>query len=198
MKKSIIFAILSISIGVILGISVYLYHYFYPQEYVKTENGEYVHITVANQQQTFPVTQQTQFVVEHYYVEDKRTLTEKIGNIPTLIGCDKEGVENYLSNYMSHLSAIEKSEGLTSYRMISYKDDTIHLRKTYEKPQYDGYYAQAFNGYLVIMNGDKKTVYEYTNISIHILPKEIQDSLDTGYYLEKEEDVYNFLEAYSS
>ena len=153
---------------------------------------------MANQQQTFPVTQQTQFIIEHYYAEERRTLTEQVGNIPALIGYDKEGVEAYLKDYMQHLSATEKNEGLTSYRMISYKDNTIHLRKTYQKPQYDGYYAQAFNGYLVIMNGDKKTVYEYTNISIHVLPQEVQDCLDMGYYLENEEDVYNFLEAYSS
>ncbi len=198
MKRNIIFAIASLSIGIILGVSVYLYHYFYPQNYVKTDKGEYVHITVANNKNTFPVTKDTEFEIEHYYAEEDRLLTEDAGNLPVLIGCDKEGVLSYLKEYMKHLDMEERTQGLSSFELISYSDNVIKLRKTYTKPSYEGFFAKNFNGYIVILNGDEKTVYEYTQISVHLLPEDIQKELKSGYYLEDETQLYNFLETYSS
>lgn len=198
MKRNIIFAIASLSIGIILGLSVYLYHYFYPENYVKTDSGEYVHVAVANNQNTFPVTKETQFEIEHYYLDEERRLIENVGNIPILIGCDKEGVQSYLKEYMTHLETEERTKGLSSFEMISYSDNVIKLRKTYVQPIYEGFYAKSFNGYIVIMNGDEKTVYEYTQISVHVLPEKIQNELQSGYFLEDETALYNFLETYSS
>lgn len=198
MKRSIIFAILSLGIGLVLGITVYLYHFFYPQQYVKTESGEYINITVANQTSTFPVTKETQFEIEHYYEEEQRTLIEHVGNIPILIGCDKAGVEAYLDEYITNLSAEEKALGLSSYQLVSYNDHTICLRKTYRLPEYEGYYAKSFNGSIVILKGDEKTVYEYTQIPVNVLPENIQEDIQDGYYLEDDNALYNFLETYSS
>ena len=48
------------------------------------------------------------------------------------------------------------------------------------------------------MNGDEKTVYEYTQIPIHLLPDDMKEQVMNGYYLDNEEDLYNFLENYSS
>lgn len=198
MKRNIIFAIGALGVGLILGASVYLYHYFYPEKYIKTDSGEYVNIAVASNPSTFPVTKKTEFEIEHFYVEDKRTLTENVGNIPVLLGCDKEGVEKYLDEYMTHLSADERAEGLSSFELVSYTDNIIKLRKTYKIPVYNGYYAKSFNGYIVIMNGDEKTVYDYTQISVHTLPEDIQKQVQEGYFLEDETALYNFLETYSS
>ena len=150
---------------------IYLTAYFYPEKYIKTESGEYVLVEAMHASNTFPVTKDTQFVVEHYYTKDDRTLTEHVGNIPVLIGCDKKQLEEYLKTYMKDLSKEELALGLTTYQLVSYKDNEICLRKTYEKPKYEGYYAKSNNGTIVILNGDAKTVYEYTSISIHVLPE---------------------------
>ena len=198
MKRSILFAILSLGIGVSLGIGILLYHFFYPQRYIKTESGEYINIAVAKQTSTFPVTKETQFEIEHFYVDEQRSLIEHVGNIPILIGCDKDGVEAYLNEYITNLSAQEKAQGLNSYQLVSYQDNNICLRKTYQLPDYEGYYAKSFNGTVVILQGDEKTVYEYTNISVNILPQEIQNDVKNGYYLEDDNALYNFLETYSS
>ncbi|MBE5942707.1 MAG: hypothetical protein E7264_09250 [Lachnospiraceae bacterium] len=198
MKRSMVFAIISLFVGVCLGIGVYSYHYFYPEKYIKTESGEYVLVEAMHASNTFPVTKDTQFVVEHYYTKDDRTLTEHVGNIPVLIGCDKKQLEEYLKTYMKDLSKEELALGLTTYQLVSYKDNEICLRKTYEKPKYEGYYAKSNNGTIVILNGDAKTVYEYTSISIHVLPEDLREEVKNGYYLEDENALYNFLETYSS
>ena len=115
-----------------------------------------------------------------------------------MLGCDKEGVERYLDEYMNHLSAEEREEGLSDFQLVSYNKNVIRFRKIYSIPDYEGYYAKSFNGYIVIMNGDEKTVYDYTQISVHLLPEDLQEEVRAGYYLEDETALYNFLETYSS
>ncbi len=198
MKKSMVFAIISLFIGVCLGIGVYLYHYFYPEKYIKTESGEYVLVKTMQESTPFPITKETQFIIEYYYVDEDRTLTEHVGNIPILIGYDKDKLEEYLKTYTKELSKEDIDSGLSSYQLLSYKDNEITLRKTYDKPHYDGFYAKSYNGTIVILKGDAKTVYEYTSIAIHVLPDTLREAVMHGYYLEDENALYNFLETYSS
>lgn len=197
MKRNLIFAVTALLIGILTGAFVYFYGYFYPKQYVQNEEGEYVNVTTPKTE-TFPVTKDTVFEIEYYYPDEKRKLTEEVDSIPALLGCDKQGVLDYLDDYMEHLSYEEKEKGLTSFDLISYRENTICLRKTFHVPQYKGYIAQSFNGTIVILNGDGKTVFEYTQIPISNLPEDLQEQVLVGYPLENEEDLYSFLENYSS
>lgn len=62
----------------------------------------------------------------------------------------------------------------------------------------NGYIAKSFNGTIVILNADGKTVYEFTKITINLLPETLQEEILKGYILEDDEALYNFLETYSS
>lgn len=198
MKRNLIFAIISVVIGVLAGASVYFYEYFYPKQYVKNEAGEYVNVAAAKNSDTFPVTKNTVFEIEYYYPDEQRTLKEQVNDIPALLGCDKAGVLTYLDDYMQHLSYEEQDKGLASFELISYNENRIYLRKTFKREARSGYYAKSFNGTIVILNGDEKTVFEYTRIPINVLPENLQEEVIQGYYLETEEDLYSFLENYSS
>lgn len=197
MKRNLIFAVFALLIGCSAGAFVFFYAFFYPSQYVKNENGDYVNVA-APKAGTFPVTKNTTFEIEHYYPDEQRTLIEQINSMPMLLGCDKEGIIDYLEEYMKHLSYEEREKGLSSYEMVSYNDNHICFRKIYKKQEYKGYYAKSFNGTIVILNGDGKTVYEYTQITINNLPEELQKEVLQGYLLENEEDLYNFLENYST
>lgn len=198
MKRNLIFAIGAVIIGILSGASVYFYEYFYPKQYIKNEAGEYVNVAVAQNEDTFPVTKNTIFEIEYYYSDEQRTLKEQVGSIPALLGCDKKGVLKYLDEYMKHLSYEEQDKGLVSFELVSYNDHHIYLRKTFKKQSLSGYFAKSFNGTIVILNGDEKTVYEYTQIPINVLPENLQEEVLQGYYLEDEEALYSFLENYSS
>lgn len=198
MKKFLVFAIISLFIATLAGLFVWVTKFFYPKQYVKNEAGEYVNVEAASVKDTFPVTKTTSFQIEHYYSDSGKHLTEDVKDIPALLGCDKEAVTEYLSEYMKHLSHEEQEEGLISFEMVSYKDNLICLRKTYHKKAVTGYIAKSFNGTIVILNGDEKTVYEFTKIPIHILPETLQEEMMKGYHLEDDEALYNFLETYSS
>ena len=198
MKRNIIFAIFAIAIGLLSVSFTFAYQYFYPDRYIRTADGSYQNITTAKAKTPFPITKDTAFVMEYYDRDTDRLLTEEIDGIPELLGCDKDGVQRYLADYMKHIPKEEQEKGLISYTLTSYQGNTLYFRKTYDQPVYNGYYAKSFNGYVVILNGDEKTVYEYTQIPIHLLPEDIKSSVMSGYYLDNETDLYNFLENYSS
>lgn len=198
MKRNLRFALFALLIGIAAGLSVFFYAFFYPRIYVKDETGEYQNITVSTEPATFPVTKRTVIEVEHYYPDESRTLTERFSDYPQLLGCDKDGVERYLKEYLKHPSMEDREQGLKAFELVSFHDNTICLRKTYHKDVKKGYYAKSFNGSVVIMHGDEKTVFEYTQIPINLLPEELQDQVMEGYYLEDERSLYNFLETYSS
>ena len=62
----------------------------------------------------------------------------------------------------------------------------------------DCYYLKALNGYVVVYLNDKKTVYEYTDILLDGLPETLQKEIKNGKYVETSEELYGFLENYSS
>ena len=121
MKRNILFALFAVMTGVISLCSLWFVDYFYPSNYVKNDSGDYINITVSENQSTFPIDKTTIFNVEYDYPEEGRLLKEQLKCIPALLGCDKDGVEKYLQNYMNHLSQEEQEKGLVSYEMISYK-----------------------------------------------------------------------------
>ena len=62
----------------------------------------------------------------------------------------------------------------------------------------DCYYLKELNWYVVVYLSDKKTVYEYTDISLEYLPENLQKEIQNGKYIETSESLYGFLENYSS
>lgn len=60
------------------------------------------------------------------------------------------------------------------------------------------YYLLEKNGYVVVYLDDKETVYEYTSIEVADLPVTVQNEVKNGKYIEDMEELYGFLENYSS
>lgn len=60
------------------------------------------------------------------------------------------------------------------------------------------YYIQEADGYVIVMEADRKTVYEYTSILVEDLPDNIQKQVKEGMKVKSLSQVYGFLENYSS
>ena len=45
---------------------------------------------------------------------------------------------------------------------------------------------------------DRETIYEYTSIDVETLPVTVQNEVKNGKYIEDIEELYGFLENYSS
>lgn len=62
----------------------------------------------------------------------------------------------------------------------------------------DCYYLMEVNGYVVVYLSDRKTPYEYTDILYDELPAVLRQEIRNGKYLEGSEELFGFLENYSS
>ena len=63
---------------------------------------------------------------------------------------------------------------------------------------YDAYYLKELHGYVAVYLQDGTTLYETTSLSVNNLPDEVQQDLKNGIYLKSAEELYGFLENYSS
>lgn len=63
---------------------------------------------------------------------------------------------------------------------------------------YGLYYLKDGNGYVMVYEGDKTTLYEPTSILVETLPKTLQEEIRGGKFLKTQEELYSFLENYSS
>lgn len=64
--------------------------------------------------------------------------------------------------------------------------------------QEDGFYLSELQGYVVVYLSDRTTIYEFTEIPLTDLPEEVQQEVASGKYVETAEELYAFLENYSS
>lgn len=62
----------------------------------------------------------------------------------------------------------------------------------------EGYYLKNKDGYVIVYLSDGQTVYEYTNIKLSSLPEGLQEEIEEGKRMETVEEIYGFLENYTS
>ena len=54
------------------------------------------------------------------------------------------------------------------------------------------------NNYVAVYQLPERTIYEYTDVIMDVLPEETREEIRKGKYLRNAEELYNFLENYTS
>ena len=67
-----------------------------------------------------------------------------------------------------------------------------------EAAEADTFYLKELHGFVAVYLKDGKTMYELTDIALSELPEEMQKEIRTGKTVESTEELYGFLENYSS
>lgn len=67
-----------------------------------------------------------------------------------------------------------------------------------EKSEENGYWLSQLQGYVVVYLSDRTTIYEMTDILLTDLPEEVQQEISSGKTISTTEELYAFLENYSS
>ena len=67
-----------------------------------------------------------------------------------------------------------------------------------KKGEEDGYWISYLQGYATVYLSDRTTIYEMTDILLTDLPEEVQQEIAAGKYISTTEELYAFLENYSS
>lgn len=168
------------------------------QELTKQQEGEQPAIE-ADRSQKDTVSPSTQIEMETYDVITGTTSRDQVSAPDYLIGLDREGIIKYLNQYMQEVPLEEYQKGLLSYELVSFSDNNVVLKKTYNSDSIRYKYCIIVRDNMVVVYySDKKTVYEYTGITASDLPEEEQKRLNYGLFIKDDEELYGILENYSS
>ncbi len=177
--------------------------YFYPGEQYQ-ENDD----IVTDKQHTEPVvetvyaaepiiTADTSYVVISYDLptgtaEEKEELTPD-----SYIGYTREKLEEALREYDNSPSLTDLEKGFLGIELLSFSSDKVIVKKNYEK-QESGFYLLNENHNVVVYDKSLKYFYMNTGIRTEDLPKELQEEVLHMKYIADENELYHFLESYSS
>ncbi len=85
-----------------------------------------------------------------------------------------------------------------SFKISSYGADKVVFRQEESDLKEKGYKLYVEDGYIVVYGNSDNQVFEYTDIPLESLPKELQSEVLLGKQIETIDELYNFLENYSS
>lgn len=141
----------------------------------------------------------TEYILQVYNMKTDTTETNTLHPPGYLVGLTKDGVQDYLDNYMNDLTLSEYNKGLISFELLSFAEDRVVLKKTYNEDFVPfRFYVVVKDGYVVVYNSDLKSVFSYTSIEAKELPEEDRIALSQGIYVNSEEELYALLESFSS
>lgn len=136
------------------------------------------------------------------YDVDSNVLTEEKINTPVeFLEMTRNDLIAYLKNYMSSPNTEDRERGILSFELIEFSRGEVVIRKSYQTAileENDELRVLEENGYIVIYYAKDRTLYDYTNIRVKGLPEEIQEKIKSGIEFKNEDDLYEFLEAYTS
>ena len=94
----------------------------------------------------------------------------------------------------------EMSRGFESLEVLSFSRERVVVQMNYRyvKPS-SSFYLAVYDNEVVVLLEDKETIYiDDTRIMLDELPDDIQQDIIHMLWIENEEKLYAFLEAYSS
>lgn len=203
--------------GIMLGVGGYTAlkaeQFFYPNRYQvkETRNQEKQQIQQASldeaQEQVIEaavgeipvVTADTTYLIEKVDLISG-TVDETEESIPVkYIGLDRDSLIQELEAYDSNPPLTELEQGFETIELTAFSKDRVVICKYYKSEEEDeGYYLMVADHFIVVYREDKQTLYMNTDILLESLNETLQAEVMQGKYVETEEELYNFLESYSS
>ncbi len=141
----------------------------------------------------------TNYILESYDMTNYELHEEKLPMPSEYIGLTRDELIAYLEDYVRYPSEEDQEKSLEDIQLISYSDGQIIIRKSFKPEEIpETFYLMVENNVVNVYYKDKKTVYMYTDISLDTLPPDVQNEIISIKYIRSPEELYNFLETYSS
>ena len=145
------------------------------------------------------ITRKTVYVLEEYCINDESLISEETEPPIEVLGYDRGRMLLYIQDYMEHMNETDKDKGLISYELTSFSRDRVVLRKTYYKGEPTAqFYLDVQMGRIVVYQTSDNSLYAYTELKFNSLPESLRREILEGKYIETVEELYHFLESYSS
>lgn len=193
-----VYTVINLLAGCCLGF--YLIHYFYPNNDgrdIKPDSNQPLQNVISTQQETLCV--ETRYIVEEIDINGNLA-SETTWKLPDkYIGMNREQFLEAMELYESFPPLSEKERGFVGLQVAAFSREQVIIKKNYQFIQpSNGFYIAAYNNRLRVYLADRQTVYIDTDILIEILSEELQKKILTMMYIETQEELYDFLETYSS
>lgn len=141
----------------------------------------------------------TRYIVQE--VDLKRdTSVETVWKAPDkYIGMNRKQFIKEMELYQQSPSLKDQELGFVSVEVLSFSKAKVVVQKNYiYKEATTCFYLVNERNYVVVYGDDMRTVYMETNITLDSLPDELKQEIIQNKYIATEEELYNFLESYSS
>lgn len=166
-----------------------------PDEKEETEEEQIIETAAAD----IPVvTADTRYLVEQVDL-DKGTVTESEETVPVMyIGLNREELLEAISAYDKNPPLTEQEKGFETIELTSFSRDRVVVCKYYKEKEPESFYLMVADHFIVVYEEDRSTIYMNTDILLDLLPDSLQREIMEGKYVASEEELYLFLESYSS
>lgn len=144
------------------------------------------------------VTADTRYLLEMVDLS-KGTVTESEDTIPVMyIGLNREELLEALAAYEDNPPLTELEQGFETIELTAFSKDRVAVCKYYKEKEPQGFYLMVADHFIVVYEEDKSTLYMNTDILLERLPDSLQGEIMAGKFVASEEELYLFLESYSS
>lgn len=159
------------------------------------EQEQVIETAVANEP---VVTADTAYLVETVDL-NRGTVTETQESVPVMyIGLNREELLEAISAYDKNPPLTELEKGFETIELTSFSKDRVAVCKYYKEKEPEGFYLMVADHFIVVYEEDRSTLYMNTDILLDLLPDPLQREIMEGKYVAGEEELYLFLESYSS
>ena len=155
----------------------------------------------ADNRQEAVITCDTAFVIEEYDKNTDITATHEEEVPGKYMGMNRAAFVDAMMSYEMSPPLDEQKRGLVSVDVLSFSEDRILLRKIYEivpEEEEKIFYLVAEDHYITVYMEDMKNIYLYTDIHLEDLPIELQEEIIQKKLIQGENNLFHFLESYSS
>ena len=176
---------------------------FYPGKFRQVEIEE-KSAAVSEEPQVIPtalgeeqvISADTQYIIEEVDLK-KNTSVETKWKVPDkYIGMNRQ---QFVKEMEQAPSLKDQELGFVSAEVVTFSKERVVVRKSYIfKELCTSFYLVNEKNYVVVYCDDLKTVYMNTNITLDSLPDALKQEIIQNKYVATEEELYNFLESYSS
>lgn len=115
------------------------------------------------------------------------------------LGMNRELFVSCMEEYEENPPLSELERGFVSLEVARFSAAKVEviMHYSYVKPS-NNFYVVVYNGKVTVLLEDKKTVFMNTDIDLIKLPASLQQDIIQGMLISGEEQLYDFLEGYTS
>ena len=131
---------------------------------------------------------------------NRHTVVETSWSLPNkYVGMTREQFLSAMEIYQASPPLKELERGFVGLEVLSFSRERVVVQMNYSYIQPSAsFYLAVYNNEVVVFLDDRETVYIETKIRLDSLPEELQQEIIQMMLVESEEELYNFLETYSS